>query len=383
MATKGQIDIYATQATWAERTAHIFLQLYTRLYAESVTGMLELVALQFGNGGSGTAAAPVFGNRAFAVFRWKKTGEAGITTTRTHSIYVMIQYSTDGTIAGAEGPGAIFNNTNYQQTMIGMCAAMRDAGGDASPWNGTTLANGTDTKGSPVWNASSGTAYVYPRCNAASDGASSNRRDMLPVFAHYNDTPPTATRAHMVFDDDNLCVFVSDGDNGSYRINALLTGTPRSGLSYPVPSIAYFYTQSDTAFAAAGYPPSGNHFYAATNGGILGRIDATNYDVVCMSCSLLPFSDSTMSPNKQAEPNEYEEIPIEAAVTDADGRNGRVGNLGTFLQMVSNVASHSTNSGRTRAVFAGLLDPTQWRWTVGWDGATDPGVSVVPDGIAF
>lgn len=384
MSTKGQIDIYATQATWQLRTNHIFARMYARLYALSVTGMLELVALQFGNGGSGSAASPVFGNRAFAVFRWKKTGEAGITTTRTHSFYMLIQYTTDGNIAGTQGPGAIADNPTRNNCMIGVSFAMRDnAGSDASPWAGGTLADGTDTKGSPVWGGT-GDLYAFPRGNAG-DGTSSNKREMCAILARSSGGGPPASRAHMLLDEDNVAFFFSPDDNGIYDMVAFVRSSPRAAIAadLPVPSMTMLRHTSAQTFAGALYPPTGAHFDFSYNGGTLGRVDSTTFDVVCTQLGVAPFLDANWEPNKQLEPNTYEEAPIEYAVNDLDGRNGRMGNLGAFLRVCTNVASHSTNAARTRAVFAFTSSSTDWRWIAPWDGSSDPGVSVVEDGVAF
>lgn len=384
MTTKGQIDIYASQATWEERVKHIFTQMYARLYNASVTGLLELVALQFGSGGSGTAGSPVFGDRAFAVFRWKKSGEVGITTTRDHSFYLLIQYSADNTITGVEGPGAIENNTNLARCMLGVAAAMGDtAATDASPWMGTTLADGTDTKGSPVWGSATD-LFAYPRANAG-DGSASNKRELARLIARNGGAGAVSTRAHMVFDEDNIAFFVSPDDNGLYDMVAFVRSSPRAAIAsgLPVPPMTMVQNRQGVVFAGALYPPTGNHYDTNYNGGTLGRTGALTFDTVCTQLAVGPFLDTNWEPNKQMEPNVYEEAPIEYAVNDTDGRNGRMGNLGPFLRVCSNVASHSTNSVRDRAVFAPTATSTDWRWVVPWDGATDPGVSVVPDGIAF
>lgn len=384
MTTKGQIDIYASQATWQERVKHIFTQFYTRLYAAHVAGMLELVSLQFGNGGSGTASSPVFGDRAFAVFRWKKSGEVGITTTRTHSFYLLIQYTSNGNISGTEGPGAIENNPGLSGCMLGVATALGDTGGsDASPWAGATNADGTDTKSSPVWGSASD-IFIYPRANAG-DGSASDKRDLCRIIAHGGGAGSVSTRAHMVFDEDNIVFFVSPDDTGLYDMLAFVRASPRTAISsgLPVPPMTMLRHALGQQFAAGLYPGVNNHYDGSLNGGTLGRTSATTFDTVCAQLGAGSFLDTNWEPNKQLEPNAYEESPIEYAVNDLDGRNGRMGNLGAFLRICSNVASHSTNSARDRAVFAPTGNPGDWRWVVAWDGATDPGVNVVPDGIAF
>jgi hypothetical protein len=381
MATKGVIDIYATHATWEERTRHIFTRMYLRLYAAVTGNMLELIALQFGVGGSGSAAAPVFGTRAFAVFRWKRTGQAGITTSRTHSLYILIQCATDGNISGAQGAGAIANDPGAAACMFGLAAAMGDNTGDASPWNGTTAADGTDTKGSPVWSGP-GTEYAFPRANAL-DGTATDRREMVAILTHAGGAGAPATRAHLVFDEDNISFFVSPDDNGVYDGASFVLTAPRATITRPVPAMAMIRNASGAPIGGALYPPTNAHYNLYYNGGVIGRTGAATHDVTCFQVALPAFLSSDWEPNRQLEPNEYEEAPIDYAVVDGDGRNGRVGNLGAFLRVCANVPSHSTNTGRTRAVFAITATPTDWKWVIPWDGATDPGVSVVPNGISF
>jgi hypothetical protein len=396
MTVHGVIEMYDTAAITA-RVNFFFTAIYSKLYEYCDqnplngpgTMPLELIAANRGSGGTGDLdAPPSFGDGAFAVFRWKKSGETGITTTRTHSIYLLIQYAGSGAISTV-APAFIFSNPGYTQC-VGIAVAMGDdgAGNDTSPWTGTTnassgaVAAANDTKGAtpgtgPVWDATK--RYVLPRSNAADGPRASDTADMIPIFTNI-DGYSAQTRCHMVFDENNFAAVTSWVDNGKYMFSGFFTGTPDTGIDLPVPQVSMIFNQVEAALASTAYP-NYNPYNSTQNGGTLGLIDVgppRSFDSVNLYIGAPPYQDSPYQPNKQLSPISYNAGPWTTAVSDTDGLNGRTGVLGSFLLGTSKVLTHSTNVGLTLAVFQIVTDPNYPSVVLPWDGATTPGLNITP-----
>jgi hypothetical protein len=129
---------------------------------------VELVAYQTGSGGTGmnyveyNSAHP--GPNAFAVFKFASA---------SNPFYVLLQSNEYGSTFGAApgNPGFVRTDANRPNFAFSV-AAMEDG---SSPWRGTTLKNGNDRKGSPVWHTQS---YCFPRSNSAG-GANAAVRDSM------------------------------------------------------------------------------------------------------------------------------------------------------------------------------------------------------------
>jgi len=125
------------------------------------------VADNFGAGGSGhgdhTSPNPA-GENAWCVWRYPYQ----YSEFRTVDLYVLIQWAdTDAFGASPGDPGAI---TGTNGDGVGMQLAWMLDG--SSPWQGTTDADGADTKGTPVWHPD---AMVLPAPNTRAGEFNENR----------------------------------------------------------------------------------------------------------------------------------------------------------------------------------------------------------------
>lgn len=150
----------------------------------------ERVSLYYGNGGTGVDfwdGPNPFRRNAFFVYQWKPT------KSRRYSFYVHAQYSDDATFGTDPGTLALIRGSNgsASQSALGVqiALAVDVDGNDVSPWNGTTNFDGSDTKGTPVWEApAGGSVHVWPRSNNTGGSHATNRENMIEIFNQPNTT---------------------------------------------------------------------------------------------------------------------------------------------------------------------------------------------------
>lgn len=137
--------------------SYSFVNMYNFLNTTcSVIGVV-LRASNYGTSGAGfnyhDEGLLPHGDGAWAVFEF---------TNANPKFWVYIGVNYGGAVtAGHPSYPLTIDGSMYRGFVISY--ATREDGG--SPWNGTMLANGTDTKGSPVWTAGASRLYSFPRSN--------------------------------------------------------------------------------------------------------------------------------------------------------------------------------------------------------------------------
>ncbi len=219
----------ALVAAAADRQQNGFINVYDFMQRNVTVGNATLHASNFGSGGTGfdyhDGVNPA-GENAWAVFKFL----ASASTVRTTDFYVLIQYAEFAGFGAAPGdPGELDGDSGFDDG-VGIMMAYREDNGD--PWNGTTLANGADTKGTPVW---AGTGlHVLSEINET--GASStNKESCDQLFDPGSGTP---SRIWCIGDADGM-IFMEDGANDNTLNNVLYLGvyTPRADLTIPNPYV--------------------------------------------------------------------------------------------------------------------------------------------------
>lgn len=319
---------------------------------------VDLVALQYGSNPAGSPAAGSnyhnernpFGDNAFACFRWRSgsVGADGPSRRRARDFYMLCQWSW-GTFGASPGnPGKIYAGSPG----LGLAIAWRDDG--VSAWNGTSNADGTDTKGSVVWTSGSSVVHVLPRSNNA--GGSHNLLKENTVGFPQSTTNPT--RYHFLADRDGLLIMGDNSDNASYDY-MLYVGAyePISSSQFVTSSGGNMQMPMVMIGANGAFPFGISTTYgdlagnATTQGGIVGpRTGSAEVRTVRMdrySNNLL--SNTSLQPNQQFDPNAYDEFKIPVMLFEAP-QFGHVG----YLDMITetyNVPVHSTNADFTKATF--------------------------------
>jgi len=116
----------------------------------------QLVAVNYGSGGGSTNYADEnnpFGENAFQV--WRLPSGSSLCPV---DVYVMFQWADSSAFGSSPGDPGLLNGGTADG--VGVAVAYRDDGG--SPWNGTTVGSGSDTKGTPVWTEGTSKLRIFP-----------------------------------------------------------------------------------------------------------------------------------------------------------------------------------------------------------------------------
>lgn len=340
------------------------------------------------------------GEGAFFVVRYKSAGETGTSTTRTHSYYLLFQWTrasvgaTGGGGSGYSLPAAALplmwgswesiagDNNVGAHSVVGVTAALGDnAGSDLSPWAGTANHNGADTKGNPVW-SNAATVVAFPRCNGPG-GAHKTAREAVPAlsFSLYsqNGGGGVPTRMHVVSDDDNLAIFQDWSDNGLHWTSLFGPYTPARGITVDVPFVMMM-----TRGRFSTYGSTNTTRYQAWQGG------ATQHDLT-LGCRGIQndaiwdgYLSATHQPTKQTSPSSFSCYPLQISTYEDAVCNGELGYIDSPVCCeTSRCAPFEQDSGFTRIVLGHTVDVNSPKNLTVWDGVTVYGASYSREGTFF
>lgn len=382
--SRGLIEQYFTgEATTHERMQKVFNNVWRFFYSMCGSAKpLELIALQFGTGGTADPGAdpiavPTFGQDAFFVVRYKKTGESGTLTKRTHSIYLLVQNANVGVGSGNGAPavGIYGDQTSICfQTAIGVAGGIL-VGMDSNPWTGTTNKDGTDTKGAtpktgPVWNVVGGQVFVFPRSNNPG-GAFNTDKQFMGVFmaeVYAYSVPPAFSRFHITSDDDCFQTAMTWSADDNYQVIVSGIVTPRTNITPIVPQWIYF----------AGTPNN----EVDRSEGILARDGASSWRVMNFCNSILPWTQQPFQPNNQADVlPDYEDFPLVLRCNEYP-YYGYIG-IANTMRYCSNRTQMSLSTDKLTIHLGADQVLNNYRWLLPWDGVTAPGSGTTQWGIAF
>lgn len=349
-----------------------FTILFGFLEAMATAGHMTRIALQWGNGGTGTDfhdGANPFGENAFAVYTWG----VGAGVARA----ILIQWATTDAFGAAPGaPGRLNGGTGDG---VGLAMAVRPDG--TSPWAGTTNNDGTDTKGTPVWTPGSSTLHVIDRaCSTIAPGGSfaTNRENLLRVTKG----APNGMRMHCVGDADTIAVLSSEDDLGGYSCFTCGRYVERAGIVGAAPLYAIAHYPSSDQMWADGTSTA----YGSTNGlgniregGVMGRLAGDDVSDLNMEVIFTSLLSNVMQPNQQIAPQELDGVPPSLFFGNAV-RRGLVGRAeGEVLHVVFSTNNHGVSPSSDRAYMCIAATDTR-RWSIPWDGGAAPGVGVTRAG---
>jgi hypothetical protein len=334
-------------------------------------GAMSAIASNDGSGGTGfdfSDGANPSGHDAWAVYRMDNA---------TIPYYILIQWNFASGY-GANGGGLASGASSFG---VGCTIAMSS---DAStPWNGSTNFNGADTKGTPVWVPNTGNLLAFPRSNSVDGSFATNRQRLMNIGDAGTDT---ATRVHVITDEDSLIILSDHSNDSSYAAMVFSRYTARTGLVFPNGDCKYVALNK-----MSGLPNQAVQDYGAAvgtdgtrDGGVTGS-DSADGVKTCRFEWLSDFLNNTHQPNVNVDAGaEFDEVDIFVYRNDAlgGGFRGLLGTVDFIRHVAGNIATHTTNSGLTRAVF-GSATANSLKLTCPWDGTTTPGSGVTRAGIQF
>lgn len=414
----GDLNIHGTDATGAPQSVGVLAPGVTPATVaipgtwssftsiqNNTTGTTGTFTLQTISGMNYWDEAGAAAEGAFAVFRWKRAGESGTTTTRTHSWYFLLQW-----IRGRAGGAAPCGGNGYNPTaasapmfftgqnqlgavyppgpwnVLGFQTAVGDdgAGTDESPWLGSTNADGTDFKGTgvgstPVWGAT--VLAVCPRPNGPS-GAYTTNHECLATWDYRNESEYSGSavpaRAHWYVDDDNLVGFQDRSLNANFGRVFLGPYVPLTGVTAPVPHMmlvsppgypARCGSSGEFGGGTGGY---GAPLQGAITGPLLSRGARTLYKANLYDTWLqVPHQPNAQTGSDQLSAFPFMVYGYEAGVPVINGL------LGTFsptlIQETSACNTFDQNSSHTRIIFGYDAAPYSYHYLTWWDGVTPVG----------
>lgn len=176
MTIYGSVD-HMVSGVNAPLSNNTFVAAYNFLLSMSSSLGIQRIAYNVGSGGLGMSYAgegAAAGDNAWAVFKF---ANAQI------PFYIIIQWSSQSSIGypsyaagtpainhlniprGLYGGAVSFSQDDYRGRGFGFVYQFAQLLNGGNPWNGTTLDNGADTKGDPVWVSGATEMVVFPNVN--------------------------------------------------------------------------------------------------------------------------------------------------------------------------------------------------------------------------
>lgn len=349
----------------------------------TTAGYAQIHALNYGTAGTGTGffdeAAP-FGELAFFVVRMLGSLSGNAASARTLDYYLLFQWADTSTWAGAAplGPGRLAGSTSTDG--VGFAAAIREDGGD--PWNGTTLVNGADAKGSPVWTAGASTLHVLDVSNTTGGSYAVAKDNLLRAFNDYSATNIQA-RVHMLADADTILFIGDELDQGFEQVNYVGLYEPAPALVCPLPLIAMSTTLKALQDSGSTNAHGSTIGTGTKEGGVLTNTLANGVVPYYRGQSVQVFQSLQFQPSGQVDGDpKYVETPVRIAVTTP--AKGYLGNFDSdMLRYIIGPPIHQISADSTRTYFGDpALDVI--RASVPWNPAVPaPRVPVSREGVEF
>jgi len=389
----GNVDCLVGSAEPARTAAHtLFTSTFKLLTSLTSSGRVSRIAYNTGSFGTGTGywdEADNFGRNAWALFRFNTS------PARTWEWYFLIQVTSGtGNFGAAPGNPGLLNGVAEAQSgnegSFGMASAtMLGTGGlNLNPWNGTTLNDGNDVKGDPVWSGSladeSGDRLaILPRSNNEGGSHTTSRENMAK--AYNSGTATVKHRFHILIDDDSIAFFSSEQDSGAYSCNYVGMYEPRTEISGTLftPMVMFVSNLSLVNLLAAGESygsTAGNN--TGYEGGIvvsgavrIGRISKTGTSWQ---------EDPELQPNTAIWPPQHDIFSIPVLAFESPDI-GHVGYIDTpIYQEIYNAENHATNISVDRTVFGNSTAANTIKIITAWNSSVGaPGTSATRTGSLF
>jgi len=372
---KGRVDCVVGIAPNGHQEFFINIKQFFDELATATYGTIH--ASNFGAGASGfdfhDGGSPA-GENAWFVFEWALSTERPGTTGVLGKVYTLVQWADFDTFGISPGnPGLLKGGF---ADGVGFQTAFREDGGD--PWNGTSAADGTDTKGATVWTAGTSTLHILDYASTPGDGdhITNLENTLSPGFDVAGNV---ANRIQLIADEDTLIVMLDLGDNGSYNMYfaGLYIPKPDVTASYPMICISHTTLPLSTTFS---YGTAGGN---STREGLLISVDAHgpkggSFRPTTFTSQL---KTTELQPNPQS-PTNYDDFSLITYLNDPDKSLFGWPGCPDLIGQIYNAASNEVNSGLTRAVFGSAITATV-KVSTPWGSVSAPGTGSVRTGRDF
>lgn len=377
---RGKIDCISSETDANDRGADVWKAWYDHMENLVVAGVVNRIALQNGDGGTGFDhfdGGNPFGSGAFGVYEFPANGG------RDQSFYVLGQYG-EGTVTTDGAPILVNSNTASSGAgAVSFAFASALASDDttpANPWQGGTAGAGADTKNaSPVWDApASGTMAIWPISNETGNTDGTVKQNTMSL------TLATATgldaRYGIITDDDNFFMYIDEDDDlniskyiwfGPHIWHTGISPTPLYNLTCigsdqnVVPGNVFGDTAGISSQQSGLFSPAEDSMRAIGFG----------WDSYALSADAQPS-------NIRSALSSYEEYPISTHFQAAGLTKGSAGQLDSFIRITYGLRQYDARTDLSR-ICIGTNNTAHYNVTVPWDGSTTPGTTLSRDGVDF
>lgn len=371
MPTIGKIDCLLPQRGALGQGAcanYLFTALYRAFRLFATNGVCVEVA-RF-NGLGSTAGdcdwpngAKPYKSYAWFLFKFPATQQ------RAWDWYFHCQWSNNTGLGITNHPGSA-NSWWYENLAIQVA---RGIGSTATIWNGTTLANGADTKGSaPYWKIPSGGSRVavLPRNNGPGGSWASGKESFVQLLRTDADSQQ---RLHIVTDGDAVAIMHAVGGNVHRFTYAGMIDD--HGIANGVLLLSANHTIPAGVNGSWGVPTQ----QSEVDGGIDVGTQERQYGFDRLYTAAM---NTATYPNKLWTPSRtlLFRVPVYCIESGYAGHAGLL--RGGLVREASQVIYPTTTGDRLFAFFndGNLNNPAL---ALAWDGVSDPGVSTSPEGVEF
>ena len=302
-----------------------------------------------------TGDADASGENAFGVWRWAN---------RAHDLYILVQWAYTAAFGTAPGNPGVANNSGNGVAI----AVAADTAGD-SPWNGTTVNDGTDTKdGSEVWTPGTGELVVWPYANSIG-GTYVAIKEAAVVVAE------GAGRLFILIDRDALWIGFDAGDTGAYDFFTYVG--PYGTRQSIVQALPIVMLNSDVSAAHVSESvPHGTAGGASSSEGAI-----TDPDLVAVKTAPVSLSYDSNLLTSALHPNAYFS-PAQHDVYELRLRTSYL--IGVIdpelLGVVANADTHDWQAASGRAVF-GSGTTAHVKFSCRWPASVEPGTGATKTGV--
>lgn len=296
--------------------------------------------------------------KAGAFFVVKMPANAG----RDYDYYWLCQFSNTQTLSAKALPVAWHDSVGaFTNGRIGFAVCGSSVSGSI-PWNGTKLANGTDSKADPVW-AITGSVFPLPMSNDTG-GARATSKDNLSYFETVVTNNSNIRQLyHFVCDDDKVVFLDSMIASkfiyfGHYDKSAICSGS----------NTLFMYNSAGTGHIFPPFPLSTTT--RSTHSGIVAAVTGSNYVFEYMHDS-----------DPQLQSIDFNGAMLYSAVvqtnielySDTIGNRGFLGTWGDEnFGICYGISGNTTNSTKTKAYFGTPNAKTNNKVCIPWGGSEPP-----------
>lgn len=368
-----KIDVASIRFDAARDAFAIIAAFFDHLCTAGGGNYMTRIASYWGTGGTGfdrTGGANPSGENAFGVWVLHTSAARPGGGTKLGAIYFFLAW------VDTEPPAGWQLNSGTADG-VGLAGAFLEDGN--SPWNGTTVDDGTDTKGSPLWVAGGSTVHFTERSNAPGGVDATLANNARSPIGDKQSSTLSDQYLHCIADADQFAIIGTAGVT-SYGSQF---GCYLMGLYSVVSNVDAAADYALFCIYDGSLPLGFDYVYGVIAGsGTLGggvTWPDNSQDGLRISPALSYIMSTTEQPNVwSAGGAVFDESAIQLFST------GMVGYIDPFFRLAYNITNEAWDATNERFA-VGTVNQDQYKLTIPWPTTVGeaPGATRTPDGVTF